>query len=229
VPVFRSMLDRLRRKAQEQGTGVRPGKGARPGRAGEPGAYVSSVHESVDEERLHDLLREDPNDPELFAEMAGVVRRRAAEGHVAGDPRAAQQNAVWALSEELAHDQRAWYPLVELARLSLADDREGALRRLGVAAERDPSGSALTHGLVLLREAGDHDAALALGMGHWRPTEHPLAAGREMVSAAVDARRLAEARRHLDALAEHPDATGVVSTRRDLERAIAEAERARRP
>jgi hypothetical protein len=216
---FRSWRERLLRKGEGQSRATVP----------RPVEHVSTVHESVDEERLHDLLREDPNDAVRFAELAAVVRRRAAEGHAAGDPRQAQQNAVWALSEELAHDQRAWYPLVELARLSLADDREGALRRLGVAAERDPSGTALTHGLVLLREAGDHDAALALGMGHWRPTEHPVAAGREMVSAAVDARRLAEARRHLDALAEHPDATGVVATRRDLERAIAQAERARKP
>ncbi|WP_336922390.1 hypothetical protein [Aquipuribacter sp. SD81] len=191
--------------------------------------HVSTVHESVDEERLHALLKEDPNDEVRFAEMANVVRRRAAEGHAGGDPERAQADAVWALAEELAHDSRSWYPLVELARLSLADDREAALRRLGVAAERDPSGTALTHGLVLLREAGDDDGALSLGMGHWRPTEHPLGAGREMVSAAVDAHRLAEARRHLDALGAHPDATGVAAMRRDLERAITAAERARRP
>jgi hypothetical protein len=193
-----------------------------------PTVHVSSVHESVDEERLHALLKEDPNDEARFAEMAGVVRRRAAEGHEGGDPERAQADAVWALAEELAHDPRSWYPLVELARLSLPDDREAALRRLGVAAERDPSGTALSHGLTLLREAGDHDGALALGMGHWRPTEHPLGAGRQMVSAAVDAQRLAEARRHLDALAEHPDATGAAAMRRDLERSISAAERARR-
>ena len=188
---------------------------------------VSSVHESVDEERLHDLLREDPNDERLFAELAAVVRRRAAE-HTSGDVLRAEETAVWALAEELAHDQRAWYPLVELARLSLHDDREAATRRLGIAAERDPSGQALLAGLVILREAGDHDAALGLGMGHWRPNEHPLEAGRELVSAAVDARRLAEARRHLDALGAHPDATGVAAMRRDLEVAVATAERARK-
>ncbi len=140
----------------------------------------------------------------------------------------AEENAVWALAEELAHDQRAWYPLVELARLSLNDDREAAIRRLGVAAERDHSGRALLDGVVMLREAGDPDGALSLGMGHWRPTEHPLAAGRELVSAAVDANRLAEARRHLDALGAHPDATGVAAMRRDLERAITAAEKARK-
>ena len=219
---IRSLRDRLLgRESSAEGISLVPSSGTED--------HVSTVHESVDEERLHELLREDPNDEVRFAELAAVVRRRAAEGHAAGDPVQAEENAVWALAEELAHDQRAWYPLVELARLSLADDREAALRRLGIAAERDHSGTALAHGLRLLREAGDPDGALSLGMGHWRPTEHPLEAGRSMVSAAVDASRLAEARRHLDALGEHPDATGVQGMRRDLERAISAAERARKP
>lgn len=222
MPGIRSLRDRL--LGRERGT-----EGISLVPSGTEEDHVSTVHESVDEERLHELLREDPNDEVRFVELATVVRRRAAEGHAAGDPVRAQQDAVWALAEELAHDQRAWYPLVELARLSLAEDREAALRRLGIAAERDTSGTALAHGLRLLREAGDPDGALALGMGHWRPTEHPLEAGRSMVSAAVDASRLAEARRHLDALGEHPDATGVAATRRDLERAITAAERARKP
>ncbi|MFC5379959.1 hypothetical protein [Aquipuribacter nitratireducens] len=220
---LRTWRDRLRRRGQGGADGA---TGARGTATTEE--HVSSVHESVDEERLHQLLKEDPNDEVRFAELAAVVRRRAAEGHAGGDPERAQADAVWALAEELAHDHRSWYPLIELARLSLHDDREAALRRLGVAAERDPSGTALVQALVLLRQAGDHDGALALGMGHWRPTEHPLGAGREMVSAAVDAHRLAEARRHLDALGEHPDATGVAAMRRDLERAVTAAERARR-
>lgn len=223
MPGFRSLSDRLRRRNERAVDANLP-----PKADAATEEHVSTVHESVDEERLHELLREDPNDERRFDEMAAVVRRRAAEGHAAGDPVQAEEIAVWALAEELAHDQRAWYPLVELARLSLEDDREAALRRLGVAAERDPSGSALAHGLRLLRDAGDPDGALALGMGHWRPTEHPLEAGRAMVSAAVDANRLAEARRHLDALAEHPDATAVAPMRRDLERAISAAERARK-
>ncbi len=225
MPENRSWRDRLLRKGDYAEAVTVPALG-KPG--AEVHESVSTVHESVDEERLHELLREDPNNEGRFLELASVVRRRAAEGHEAGDPVRAQQNAVWALAEELAHDQRAWYPLVELARLSLGDDREAALRRLGIAAERDPSGTALAYGLDLLREAGDNDGALSLGMGHWRPTEHPLAAGRAMVSAAVDAHRLAEARRHLDVLGEHPDATGVAEMRRDMERAISQAERARR-
>jgi len=231
---LRSLIGRLRRRDEQpdrtrvlQPAGAGPERHAVAERHVAAERNVSSVHESVDEERLHDLLREDPNDEQRFAELAAVVRRRAAE-HTSGDALRAEETAVWALAEELAHDQRAWYPLVELARLSLNDDREAATRRLGIAAERDPSGQALLAGLVILREAGDHDAALGLGMGHWRPTEHPLEAGRELVSAAVDARRLAEARRHLDALGAHPDATGVAAMRRDLEVAITAAERARK-
>lgn len=236
MPGFKSLRDRLLGRGERtrpelvvQTSGpeleVRRSASGLPARAVED--QTSSVHESVDEERLHDLLREDPNDERLFAEMAAVVRRNAVE-HTAGDVFKAEANAVWALAEELAHDQRAWYPLIELARLSLDDDREGAIRRLGIAAERDPSGRALLDGVLMLRAAGDPDGALSLGMGHWRPTEHPLEAGRELVSAAVDAHRLAEARRHLDALGEHPDATGVAAMRRDLERAITAAEKARR-
>ena len=189
---------------------------------------VSTIHDSVDEERLHAALAEDPNDRVAFAALADLVRVRAAEGHLAGDPEKAENYAVWALAEEMAHDQRSWFALIELARLSLHEDREAALRRLGVAAERDHSGTALTQGVALLREAGDYDGALALGMGHWRPEEHPVAAGRELVVAAVEANRLAEARRHLDALASHPDSHEVEAMRPDLERYIAAAERSRR-
>lgn len=189
---------------------------------------VSTIHDSADEERLHAALHEDPNDTVAFTALADLVRARAAEGHLAGDPQMAEDYAVWALAEEMAHDQRSWYALIELARLSLHDDREAAMRRLGVASERDPTGTALAQGLALLRESGDYDAALGLGMGHWRPEEHSVAAGRELVVAAVEANRLAEARRHLDALASHPDSHEVEAMRPDLERYIAAAERSRR-
>lgn len=219
---LRTWRDRLRRRGSSVRAAVVRGRYARTGE------HVSSVHESVDEERLHDLMRADPNNEARFKELAAVVRQRAADGHAAGSAGAGEDDAVWALAEELAHNQRAWYPLIELARLSLGEDREAAMRRLGIAAERDPSGTALTRGLSLLRDVGDHDGALALGMGHWRPASHPIEAGRHMVSAAVDAGRLAEARRHLDALGNHPDATEVAATRQDLERAITRAEKTRR-
>ena len=50
--------------------------------------------------------------------------------------------AVWALAEELAGHPRAWYPLIELARLSVHDDHEGALRRLAIM---QPIGAARCH------------------------------------------------------------------------------------
>jgi hypothetical protein len=172
-------------------------------------------------------MREDPNDASAFVRLADIVRRRAAEGHVDGDPQRAADDAVWALAEEMAGNHRAWYPLIELARLSVHEDRDGALRRLGTAAERDPSGVALAEGLAMLRDAGMPSEALGLGVGHWRPREHTVQAGRHLVHAAVEAGRIGEARRHLEVLAEHPDTTQVEPLRVELERAITEADRDR--
>jgi len=184
-----------------------------------------------DEMALRERLAQDPNDVEAFARLAEVVRARAAEGHEtpAGgvyaehppvDPDRAADDAVWALAEELAWSGRAWYPLIEMARLSIEDDREAALRRLGTAAERDPSGRALAAGLQMLREAGHPADALALGTGHWRPREHELEAGQQMVEAALEAGRTAEARRHLEAISEHPDRAGVEALHAKLSRLI---------
>ncbi|GAA4963034.1 hypothetical protein [Kineococcus glutinatus] len=183
------------------------------------------------EAALRDALREDPNDETAFPALAELVRRRAAEGHEAeqtGDPQRAADNAVWALAEELAQSPRAWRPLLELARLSVGDDHDAALRRLGIAAERDPSGRALAEGLSILREAGLPDEALGLGVGHWRPREHDVEAGRHLVAAAVDSGRFGEARRHLKALSDHPDQGRVKPLQQELERYIAQADRAKR-
>ncbi|WP_461021802.1 hypothetical protein [Thalassiella azotivora] len=190
--------------------------------------------------RLHD----DPNDEAAFDELVEIVRRRAVEGHVTEtapgqtlsqdpptppqDPERAATYAVWALSEELAGNHRAWHPLIELARLSIHDDREGALRRLGTAAERDHSGRALAEGLAMLREVGLPDEALGLGVGHWRPREHDVEAGRHLVQSAVEAGRIAEARRHLEALSQHPDQGRVGPLRAELEAQIHSADPRRR-
>lgn len=180
------------------------------------------------EEALRTLVQADPNDVEAFARLAQIVHRRAAEGHEqTGDLEQAVDHAVWALAEELAHSPRAWYPLVEMARLSIKDDREAAMRRLGTAAERDPSGRALAMGLRMLRETGHPAEALSLGVGHWRPTEHDPEAGRHIVAAAVESGRTSEARRHLEALAAHPDRGAVQALTEELDRYIAEAERNR--
>ena len=110
-------LDRFRRRL----------RGARPPAPRE--AAASAAPATPEEEaRLWATLRDDPNDVQSFHALAEIVRHRAEEGHESGDPRKAADDAVWALAEELAHSGRAWYPLIELGRLSVHDDREQALK-----------------------------------------------------------------------------------------------------
>jgi hypothetical protein len=182
-----------------------------------------------EEAQLWARLREDPNDVEAFPRLADIVRRHAAEGHEADtDRERAANDAVWALAEELAHNGRAWYPLIELARLSVHEDRDAALRRLGTAAERDSSGVALAAGLAMLRDAHMPDDALGLGVAYWRPREHTLEAGRHLVLAAIEARRVGDARRHLAALSSHPDEGAVAALREELDGLIAQLAAERR-
>lgn len=169
-----------------------------------------------EEESLRARLGEDPNDVVAFDQLAEIVRAMGAESHEGGDPQRAARDSVWALAEEVAQNNRAWYPLIQLARLSIDDDREMALRRLSTAAERDHTGDALAQGLQMLREAGHSSDALNLGVGHWRPREHVLAAGREIILAAVETQRMSEARRHLAALSEHPDQAAVQALRQEI-------------
>ncbi|MDO8108059.1 hypothetical protein Q6348_12720 [Isoptericola sp. b441] len=190
--------------------------------------------EASAEDRLRAKLVDDPNDARSFAALVEVVRRRATETPEE-DPlsaptepeerRRAGDLAVWSLAEELAGNPKAWFPLIELARLSVDDDREGALRRLATAAERDPSGKALAEGMSVLREAGLPVEALGLGVGHWRVREQDPAVGRQLVLAALEAERPAEARHHLDSLRLHPDDATVEALREELEPAIERAER----
>jgi len=193
--------------------------------------------DTVHEDALRAMLVDDPNDQRAFQALAEIVRRRAAESHVSADPLAAPADesekqraadlAVWALAEELAGHPRGWYPLVELGRLSLEDDQEAALRRFATAAERDPSGLALAESMEILREAGLPVEALGLGVGHWRAKEHPPAAGRQLVLAAIEADRIFEAKHHLASLAMHPDAALVAPLQSELTLAIAQAEQHR--
>lgn len=213
-------LDKLLRR-------VTPSGGVQTRMAGEDDLVDANEESNGAEARLWALLREDPNDVRAFARLAEIVRRNAGEDPPVGDQQRAADDAVWALAEELAHSGRAWYPLIELARLSVHDDREAALRRLATAAERDPTGRALATGLQMLRDAGLPDEALGLGVGHWRPREHDVEAGRQLVEAAVEAGRKADARRHLDALMLHPDVGRVEQLRAELERRITEAEHSR--
>lgn len=196
---------------------------------------TSSPHpDARREDALRARLVEDPNDVRSFGALADLVRQHAAADG-AQDPLSAPADeaerqraadlAVWALAEELAGNPRAWYPLIELARLSVVDDREGALRRLSTAAERDHTGVALAEGLAVLREAGLPGEALGLGVGHWRVREHDLGVARHLVLAALEADRPAEARHHLDSLRLHPDEVAVAALRTELETAVERAER----
>ncbi|GAB6897778.1 hypothetical protein [Kineosporia succinea] len=169
-----------------------------------------------EEESLRARLGEDPNDVAAFDRLAGIVEAMAAENHEGGDPQRAAEDSVWALAEEVAQNNRAWYPLIQLARLSIDDDRETALRRLSTAADRDSEGEALAQGLAMLREAGHATDALNLGVGHWRPREHVISAARELILAAIETERTGEARRHLAALGEHPDQAAVQALRDEL-------------
>src|SRR5690554_4266280 len=94
-----------------------------------------SVEEPADivhEDALRTMLAEDPNNVRAFKALAEIVRGHAAgvrvddEDPLTADPtdderQRAADLAVWALAEELAGHPRAWYPLIELARLSLDD------------------------------------------------------------------------------------------------------------
>lgn len=189
--------------------------------------------DDLHEDALRAILADDPNNRRAFEALAQIVRRQAEASVDDGDPltadldevprRRAAELAVWALSEELAGNPRAWLPLLELARLSFDDDHEAALRRVATAAERDPSGLALAEGLAMLREAGLHTEALGLGTGHWRPAEHTPEIARHLVRAALDADRPLEARRHLAALDAHPDQGAVAALRAELDAEVARA------
>jgi len=184
------------------------------------------------EDALRSVLSDDPNNERAFSALAEVVRRRAGEAYEADHdplraPGAAQESeraaelAVWSLAEELSASPRAWFPLLELARLSIDDDHEAATRRLATAAERDTTGRALAVGIGLLRERGRPGEALNLGVGHWRVREQLPEVGEQLVLAALDAERPADARQHLDALTEHPDGEALLELLPRLQAAIA--------
>lgn len=190
------------------------------------------------EDALRAMLQDDPNDAAAFEALAEVVRRHAAEPTSPDDPLAAVPEeeriqaadlAVWSLAEELAGHPRAWRPLLELGRLSVADDPEGAMRRFTTAAERDRTGQSLATGLRMLREADMPVEALGLGVGHWKVREQVPEVGRQLVLAAIEADRAFEARRYLEALGDHPDQQAVAELRPELSAAVEAAEVAGSP
>lgn len=172
-------------------------------------------------EELRQRLSENPNDVMAFEELAQIVRD-AEENKEAADPLTADVTgtidvtadlAMWALAEEIGASPDAWYPLVELARLSVDSDRESALRRLTVASDRETSGRALAAGIRVLREAGLPSAALGLGLGRWRPEDQEFEAGEQIVRAALEAGRVGEARTFLAQLSEEGHAEQIRALR----------------
>lgn len=221
-----ALLPRLRELIRRPTSASRVGA-VRPTTATRPG-------DSLHEDALRSMLADDPNNERAFNALAEIVRRRAAESYDERDPLAAPADeqereqaedlAVWALAEEFAGNPRGWYPLVELARLSVRDDRDAAVRRLVTAAERDPSGRALAEGLKLLREVSLPVEALGLGVGHWRAREHDPEVARHLVHAALEAGRPLEAHQHLAALDFYADQEAVAPLRAELAAAVNEAE-----
>lgn len=223
-----ALLPRLRELMRRPTSASRVGA-RRPTKAGRRG-------DTLHEDALRSMLSDDPNNERAFSALAEIVRRRASQAVEADrDPltadgveqerQRAENLAVWALGEELAGNPRAWYPLIELARLSVEDDHEGGLRRLVTAADRDPTGRALAAGIELLRQDGQPGEALGLGVGHWRVREQVPEVGVQVVLAAIEAGRPHEARQHLEALAQHPDTAAVALLVPELTRAIDAVER----
>ncbi|MDO5700018.1 MAG: hypothetical protein Q4P36_00900 [Bowdeniella nasicola] len=164
------------------------------------------------EEALRTRLDEDPNDQQAFATLARLVSVGAhyeelpdplTAEELPADQRERINTAVWALADEYVGNSRAWYPLVQLARLSVNEDREAALRRLKTACEREDSGVALFESLQMLRRANLPGEAMQLGVGCWAPASHIPDAGRQLVRAACEAGRPAEAQSLLDSLIEN--------------------------
>jgi len=190
--------------------------------------------DTLHEDALRSMLADDPNNERAFRALAEIVRRRAGDSMDEHDPLAAPVDenerqqagdlAVWALAEEFAGNPRGWYPLVELARLSVHDDHDATIRRLVTAADRDPSGHALAAGLQLLLDAGMPVEALGLGVGHWRAREHDPEVARQMVQAAIEADRPLEAKQYLAALDQRDDAGRLTDLRAELAQTIADAE-----
>jgi len=190
--------------------------------------------DTLHEDALRSVLSDDPNNDRAFRALAEIVRRRAAGPGPEDNPLTAPADeherqraadlAVWALGEELSGSPRAWYPLIEVARLSVHDDHEGTLRRLSTAAERDPTGHALAAGLQVLREAGQPVDALGLGVGHWRPRDHDPEIARQLVLAALEADRPFDAKHYLESLDMYPDARAVAPMRAELAELIAASE-----
>lgn len=154
---------------------------------------------------LREGLSDDPNDIASFEELAGIIRTLGAERPVADPLTAESANEeisadliLWSLAEDLASDSRAWYPQLQLAKLSVDNDIEAAVRHLENAADREEHGLALAAGIKILRDAGQADAAQQLGLGRWNVETNDIAVTEQLIGAALDAGKPNEAERYVE-------------------------------
>lgn len=179
----------------------------------------------IQEDALRAMLAEDPNNEHAFLALVEVVGRNCAQDPTDDvDPRTAEIDltdsaareekytmSLWALAEEYAGHPKAWYPLIQLAHLSLPDNPEDANRRLTAAVSRDETGAALAAALRLLRDNDLAAEAYLLGVGHWIARQHVPEAGIEVVRASLEAGKHAEAQRYLEELLDHVSAADVAA------------------
>ncbi|SDU81515.1 hypothetical protein [Arcanobacterium phocae] len=174
-------------------------------------------------------LDSDPNNQEAFEELISLIRKLGQSSPTA-DPLTADdvqhrktpvKLVLLALSEDLASDSRAWYPLIQLAKITIDDDPAAAVHQIEVAAAREESGRALAEGIHLLVEADQPDTAMQVGMGRWNPENDIPDVGIELIKAAVETGKISDAQRFLTALEQHHPGNQDVL---DLHAFIAEAE-----
>ena len=181
--------------------------------------HMENPH-ALEEDELRAHLQEDPNDQAAFLALVDLVLDNATHlqdpgddplnAHTAEDSEKQRRHAVlWALAEEFAGHPRGWYPLIELARLSLATNEGEGLRRLNAGISRDDTGQALARSIDMLRESHKAQEAYALGSGHWRARDHHPVAGVAVIRAALDCGKVTEAERHLEEMLEYSSAAQI--------------------
>lgn len=171
---------------------------------------TSLVDQAVE---LYNRLDEDPNDIEAFEDLAALIRNadspRSYVDPLRGDTERQDSEdeysadlVLWSLSEEIGSASTAWYPLIQLARLSINNDQAAAIRYLEIAVDREDTGIALAEAIKVLREAGQYDAAIQLGLGRWQPQTQSPSVGEELIEAALGSGKTSEAEHFLQRMRE---------------------------
>lgn len=208
---------------------------------------------ALQEDALRAMLMDDPNNERAFLALVDLVADNAVHGDehqefdnpgldpLFADPEEIHQHvahtnaelveerrlvAMWALAEEYAGHPKGWYPMIQLARLSLETNVEDGLRRLNAGISRDDTGQALARSIELLRDSNMWQEAYSLGAGHWRARDHHPIAGVAVVRAALDCGKVLEAHAHLIELQNHYDAEQIneldPTLVKEVEQAVAE-------